>query len=230
MRKIGLVGGTGPESTVMYYRELNSRIDALTGGKAMPDIAVESVNFRRAWGYVSDGQYDLLADYLGEKARRLHEGGAEVIALTAVTMHAVFDELTRQADFPLLSIPEAVRDYAVSEGYRKVGLLGTVFTMEMDYMSKPLEMAGIRVFTPDAGERRLIGKRILEELEQGIVKEETLREFRAIIDRLKQEDRIEAVILGCTELPLLLNSDNCGLPCLDSVDIHIRKLIEAAME
>ena len=89
MKKIGLVGGTGPESTAMYYKALNTEIDRLTNGRSMPDIAIESVNFRRAWDYVVKKQYDLLADYLAEKANALIAGGAEVVSLTAVTMHVV---------------------------------------------------------------------------------------------------------------------------------------------
>ena len=95
MRKIGLVGGTGPESTIMYYKKLNTEIDKLTEGKAMPDIAIESVNFRRAWDYVSNAKYDSLTDYLAEKVNRLISGGAEVVSLTAITMHMVFDELSK---------------------------------------------------------------------------------------------------------------------------------------
>ena len=93
MKKLGLVGGTGPESTLMYYKELNSRIDRRTDGKAMPDLAIESVDFRKAWGFVSGGQYDKLCDYLAEKIESLKAGGSEVITLTAGTMHIVFDEL-----------------------------------------------------------------------------------------------------------------------------------------
>lgn len=121
-------------------------------------------------------------------------------------------------------------DEAVSLGFKKVGLLGTIFTMEKDYMKKDLIEAGIDVIVPKKEERELIAKRIFEELEAGIVKESTLTEFLSIINRMKTEDGIEAVILGCTELPLLLNKDNCPLCCLDTVDIHLNKLIELAME
>lgn len=179
MKKIGLVGGTGPESTLMYYKELNSRIDMLTDGKSMPDIAIESVNFRRAWDYVTSGNYDNLAEYLSDKVNSLKKTGAEIIALTAGTMHIVFDEIENRTGVSLISIPKAVCDEAVLQGYKKVGLLGTIFTMEQDYMKK------------DYG--------------------------------------IEAVILGCTELPLLLSSENCVLPCMDSVKIHIQELISLAI-
>lgn len=229
MKKIGLVGGTGPESTLMYYKELNSRIDKLTGGKAMPDIAIESVNFRRAWEYVTTADYEKLSDYLAEKVNSLYNGGAEIISLTAATMHIVMDELAAKTKAELISIPKIISDEVVSLGMKKVGLLGTIFTMEQDYMKKDLLDAGLEVYIPEKEDRELVAKRIYEELEVGVVKESTLQEFVDIINKMKKNNGIEAVILGCTELPLLLNSENTPLPCLDSVEIHIRKLIEMAM-
>lgn len=230
MKKIGLVGGTGPESTLMYYKELNSRIDKKTGGIAMPEIAIESVDFRKVWGMISSDDRESLAEYLSAKVRNLEAGGAEVISLTAVTVHSVFDEVRKQTAVDLISIPKAVSEEAVRRGYKKLGLLGTVFTMENDYMKKDLTEVGIDVIVPSEEDRQLIGKRILEELELGIVKESTLAEFNGIIGKMKEESGIEAVILGCTELPLLLNDDNCVLPCLDSVEIHIEKLIGCAAD
>lgn len=229
MKKIGLVGGTGPESTLMYYKELNSRTDRLTNGSAMPDIAIESVNFHRAWEYVVKGEYDKLEEYLAEKVRCLVQGGAEVVSLTAATMHIVYDELVKDTGADLISIPEAVSECAAERGYKKVGLLGTVFTMEKDYMKKAFADKGIGVCVPRKETRELIGRRIYEELERGIVKESTLKEFTDIIRDMQSEHGIEAVMLGCTELPLLLNNENCPLPVLDSVDIHIDRLIKSAM-
>ena len=229
MKKIGLVGGTGPESTLMYYKELNTRIDQMTNGKAMPDLAIESVDFRKAWAYVSNGEKDKLADYLSEKVSCLKSTGCEVISLTAGTMHLVINEIEKKTGVSLVSIPKAVADEAVIKGYTKVGLLGTIFTMEQDYMKKDLIDAGIEVCIPDKEDRELVAKRIFEELELGIVKEETLKEFQDLISKMKNEQGIQAVILGCTELPLLLNEKNSPLPILDSVEIHIRKLIELAV-
>lgn len=228
MKKIGLVGGTGPESTLMYYKELNSRIDQLTDGKAMPDIVIESVNFRKAWNLVSAGNYKDLTNYLAEKVTALRMTGAEVVALTAVTMHIVFNSVKEKTGVPLISIPMSVCKEAGKRGFKKVGLLGTVFTMEQDYMKKDFLHAGIDIIVPNNEERQLVAKRIYEELEAGIVKESTRKEFNDIILKMKAEHDIEAVVLGCTELPLLLNDDNCVLPCLDSVDIHISELIELA--
>lgn len=228
MKKIGLVGGTGPESTLMYYKEINSRIDEMTGNKAMPDIAIESVNFRKAWNMVVAEDYEALADYLSEKINFLKKSGSEVISLTAVTMHIVFDLIQEKTGVSLISIPMAVCNEAKRRNYKKIGLLGTIFTMEQDYMKKDFEQAGIEVIVPNEENRRLVAKRILEELEVGIVDENTLKEFNEIIDNMKTEYGIEAVVLGCTELPLLLNNENCVLPCLDSVAIHIKELIDLA--
>jgi len=225
MKKIGLVGGTGPESTLMYYKILNTEIDRITGGQAMPDIAIESVNFTRAWNYVTEGRFDLLADYLYEKLDALDKGGSEVISLTAVTMHVVYDELAARFNKPIVSIPKAVCEEVQAKGIRRIGLLGTIFTMEKDYMKKDLKEAGIEVFVPSEEDRKLVAKRIFEELEKGIVKESTLKELQDVINRMKEENGIEGVILGCTELPLILNQDNCPVACFDAVEIHIRRLI-----
>ena len=229
MKKIGLVGGTGPESTLMYYKELNSRIDRITDGKQMPDVAIESVNFRKAWNYVVEKQYDSLTDYLSEKVHNLESTGSQVIALTAATMHIVYDEIVQKTGIKLISIPKSVAEEIVKKGYKKVGLLGTIFTMEQDYMKKDLIKAGIEVCIPEKSDRELVAKRIYEELEVGIVKDTTLKEFISIIEKIKKKQGIQAVILGCTELPLLLNKDNCPVDCLDSVEIHLQKLIDLAM-
>lgn len=225
MKKIGLIGGTGPESTILYYKELTKRIDKLTNGTEMPEIAIESINLHKAFRLVVSQRFDELTEYLLKQIRLLELGGSEVIALTAGTMHIVFDRLSESYD--LVSIPKAVCEEAKARGYKKVGLLGTNFTMDQDYMKKDLREAGIDVFVPEKSDRELVAKRILEELEHGIVKDRTLQEFLGIIDRMKESYGIESVILGCTELPLLLNSEKCC--CLDSVDIHINKIISLAI-
>ena len=230
MKKIGLVGGTGPESTLMYYKILNSEIDRITNGEAMPDIAIESVNFTRAWNNVTEGRFDLLADYLYEKLDALDKGGSEVISLTAVTMHVVYDERAARFDKPIVSIPKTVCEEIVSKGIKRVGLLGTIFTMEKDYMKKDLREAGVEVFVPSEEDRQLVATRIFEELEKGIVKESTLKELQDVINRMKEENGIEGVILGCTELPLILNQENCPVACFDVVEIHIRKLIDLSVK
>lgn len=229
MKKIGLIGGTGPESTLLYYKELNTKIDKITNGQEMPEISIESVNFHKVWKYVSEGKNDLLTGYLADKIKQLSDNGAEVISLTAATTHIVYDELISKTNIPLVSIPKAVCEAVTLRNYKKVGLLGTAFTMEQEYMKKDFVQAGIEVYIPEKSDRELVAKRIYEELERGIVKDTTLKEFIEIIEKMKKNHGIEAIILGCTELPLLLNENNCPVACLDSVEIHIQKLINLAM-
>ncbi|MCR5728442.1 MAG: aspartate/glutamate racemase family protein [Lachnospiraceae bacterium] len=121
MKKIGLVGGTGPESTLMYYKELNTRTDKITHGAQMPEITIESVDFRKAWDMVSNDKYDRLGEYLSEKVNYLRTSGAEIISLTAVSMHAVIDQIINNTQVSLVSIPMAVCREAVKKGYKKVG-------------------------------------------------------------------------------------------------------------
>lgn len=230
MKKIGLVGGTGPESTVIYYRELNRQIDLLTKEKQMPEIVIESVDFRKAWKYIENQNTDLLGEYLSEKVRKLECAGAEVISLTSVTMHRVFGDVCEKTKVSLVNLPKAIATEVHAKGYKKVGLLGTQYTMEQEYMIKALQSENIEVVIPDEADRSVVARRILEELEVGKVKESTLHEFQTIIRKMQIENGIEAVILGCTELPLLLNYENCPVPCFDSIKIHVDELIRQAIK
>lgn len=230
MKKIGLIGGTGPESTLVYYKELNGRLNKAAGGKAFPEIAIESVDLFKALDLVSKEKYEELAAYIGERIANLEKGGTQIIALTAATMHVVFDKLKPGVHIPFISIPEAAAEKAIAKGYKKVGLLGTIFTMEKDYLSKAFVERGIEVFTPSKEDRLVVHDRIANELEYGIVKEESQAELISVIEKMKKEQGIEAVILGCTELPLALNENNCPVDCLDIMEIHIQKLVELAGE
>lgn len=230
MKKIGLVGGTGPESTLVYYKELNKRIDERTNGEAFPELAIESVDLYKALGYVAAKEYDKLDEYLYHAIDNLEKGGADIVALTAATMHVVYDRLATKVSKTFVSIPEAAAEYAASKGYNKVGLLGTIFTMENDYLSKAFVNKGIEVIVPGKEQRVLVNERISKELEYGIVKEESRSDLINVINDLKESDGIDAVILGCTELPLALNSNNCPVPCIDIMEIHIEKLVDMILD
>lgn len=226
MKKLGLIGGTGPESTLVYYKEINRQIHMKTGGTAFPEISIESVNLYKALQYVADEE---LSNYLSDAINNLVNGGAELIALTAGTMHVVYDEIKDKVHVPLIGIPDAVSEAAALHKYNKVGLLGTIFTMQNDFFKKPFTEKGIDVVTPSNEEMILINERISKELEYGIIKDSTREELVNIIMKMKDEQAIEAVILGCTELPLILNSDNCPVDCLDIMDIHIGRLVRLVM-
>ena len=145
-------------------------------------------------------------------------------------MHLVINEIEKKTGVSLVSIPKAVADEAVIKGYTKVGLLGTIFTMEQDYMKKDLLDAGIEVCIPNKEDRELVAKRIFEELELGIVKEETLKEFQDLILKMQNEQGIQAVILGCTEIGLLVRPEDSCLPIFDTTLIHAHAAAKRALE
>lgn len=229
MKKIGLIGGTGPESTLVYYRELNTRINEKTLGRKFPELSIESVDLFTALKYVSEEKYDELTEYLYGRIINLEAGGAEIVALTAATMHVVYENLKDRVSVPFVSIPESAAEYASKKGYKKVGMLGTVFTMEKDYLSKAFENLGIEVVVPDKESRVTVNDIISKELEFGDVKAASVEKLISVIKEMVLKEGIEAVILGCTELPLALNNDNSPIPCLDIMDIHIDRLVEMAL-
>ena len=142
----------------------------------------------------------------------------------------VFDRLQNISTVPLVSIVEATCNEAIRLNKHKLGLLGTIFTMTEDFFKKPFYNSNIEIITPTAEEMEYINLKISSELEFGVIKEETLQGFQKIIKRMQQEDSIEAVILGCTELPLLLNDEVSPIPCLDTMKIHIQLLIDLIVE
>lgn len=162
--------------------------------------------------------------------KNLTTSGADFIALSANTPHIVFDRLQNISTVPLVSIVEATCNEAIRLNIHKLGLLGTIFTMTEDFFKKPFYNSNIEIITPTAEEMEYINLKISSELEFGVIKEETLQGFQKIIKRMQQEDSIEAVILGCTELPLLLNDEVSPIPCLDTMKIHIQLLIDLIVE
>ena len=230
MKKLGLVGGMGPESTVPYYHDIVYGVQKKLGENAFPELTIESVNVFEILRFCLAEDYDGLTEYLLRAINNLAACGADFAALSANTPHIVFDRLAERSPLPLVSIVEAARDEAVCRGIRRAGLLGTPFTMRGEFFKTPFIRSGVEIITPTEDEMELIGSRITSELELGIVKEETLHEFQKIISRMKDEDGIDAVILGCTELPLLLNDGNSPAPCLDTMQIHVARLVDMITE
>ena len=230
MKKLGLVGGMGVESTIPYYHDIVYGVQNRVGEKFFPNITIESVNAFDILGLCSEQKYDELTNYLMQAIKNLTASGADFIALSANTPHIVFDRLQNISTVPLVSIVEATRNEAIRLNKHKLGLLGTIFTMTEDFFKKPFYNSNIEIITPTAEEMEYINLKISSELEFGVIKEETLQGFQKIIKRMQQEDSIEAVILGCTELPLLLNDEVSPIPCLDTMKIHIQLLIDLIVE
>lgn len=230
MKKIGLIGGTGYESSLIYYRELNSRLVAASGNTEFPEITLDSVNLYKIFRLIGEEKYAELTDYVNEKLQHLEQCGVDILALTAATMHIIYDTLAEGTSLPLISIPQAAAKYAVSKGYKRVGLLGTIFTMEKDYLSKAFTQSGIAVFTPEAADRQIVNDIIANELEFGIVKEVSTQRLLDIVKEMQANHKIDALILGCTELPLAISDTNSSVPCLDIMAIHIDELVKLAMQ
>lgn len=230
MKKLGLVGGMGPESTIPYYHDIVYGVNERIGEKFFPNLAIESVNVFDVLELISKEKYDDVFEYLMKAINNLAAGGADFAALTANTPHIIFDRLKEASPIPLVSIVEAACDEAVRQNMKKIGLLGTIFTMTGDFFKKPFSKNGIEIVVPTKEEIEFINEKISAELEIGIVKEDTLLEFQKIIKRMKDENNIQAVVLGCTELPILLNDEVSPVPCLDTVKIHVQALINMIIE
>lgn len=227
MKKLGLIGGTGPESTLLYYRKFVYEANKRTGDTFFPSLTIESINVYDVLALCSQKNYNELTRYLSRAVNNLAAAGAEVVALTGNTPHIVFNELQSCAPVPLVSIIDATCEEVKAQGLKKVGLLGTRFTMEADFFKRPFTEAGIEIVTPHAAEKNFIADKIHDELERGIIEPETRDRFISVIQRMYQKDGIEAIILGCTELPLLFAGTALPVKALDTVDIHIESLFSA---
>ena len=196
------------------------------GELIFPELSIESVNVFEVLRLCGEKQYDKLTEYLMGAINNLAKSGADFAALSANTPHIVFDKLKEQSPIPLISIVEATCEEAKLRGLKKIGLLGTIFTMTGEFFKAPFVKNGIQIIVPTESEIELINDKISTELELGIVKEETLLFFQKVISRMKDEDGMEAIVLGCTELPLWLNDEISPVPCLDTMQIHVRSIIK----
>ncbi|MDE5782527.1 MAG: amino acid racemase [Lachnospiraceae bacterium] len=225
MKKLGLVGGMGPESTIPYYHDIVYGVQERVGKNYFPNLTVESVNVFDVLRLCGEQKYDELTDYLFEAIENLVRSGADFAVLSANTPHIVFDRLQELSSIPLISIIESTCKEAEKRNLKKIGLLGTIFTMTEDFFKQPFSRKNIKIVVPSDMEMDYINQKISSELEHGIIKKDTLESFKKIISRMQTEENIEAIILGCTELPLLLNDKESPVPCLDTMKIHIHDII-----
>ena len=230
MKKLGLVGGMGPESTIPYYRGIVYGVRERMGENVMPFLSMESVNVFDILVFCREKRYDDLAEYLLKAIGNLAAAGADFAALSANTPHIVFDQVQKQSPIPLISIVGAACGVAVRRNLTKIGLMGTIFTMEEDFFKKPFTDKGIQIAIPREDEMEYINRKIYTELEFADVREDTRQEFLSIVRRMKEEDGIQAIVLGCTELPLILNDHISPIPCLDTLKIHVRALVKEIID
>jgi aspartate racemase len=226
MKTIGVVGGLGPESTIEYYRFLISSFQKRAGEKALPSILINSVDVYRGLAFLDDNRPDLLADYLVAAVQTLADAGANFGIITANTPHLVFDQVQARSSLPLISIVEAACAEAKTQGIRRIGLLGTRFTMQARFYPDVFSREGIEVVVPHEDELAYIHDKYINELLKRICLPATHERLTSVIRRMKEEDRIEAVVLAGTELPLILTEDSVdGVPLLDTTKIHVEAAI-----
>jgi aspartate racemase len=230
MKIIGMIGGIGPESTIDYYKRLLDGTQKRNPGGPSPTIIINSIDLQKGLALLGANQLSGLTEYIVPEVIRLKGGGAEFGFLAANSPHIVFDDISRRSPIPLISIVEATCAEAKTRGFRKLGLFGTRFTMEGRFYPDVFARQGITLAVPKLEERDYIHDKYLNELIPGKFLPQTREGLVKIAKRLRDEDGIEALILGGTELPLILNDNSSlGIPFLDTTQIHVDAILERAM-
>jgi aspartate racemase len=227
MKKIGIIGGLGPEATIDYYKEIINAFKNEKGNLNYPEIIIYSVNMSEFLGLMKEKKYDQVTTLLLEKIEGLKRAGAEFVVLSANTPHLLFDRIKEKCGIPMISIVEAACNESIKRGYKRTGLFGTGFTMEASFFTDIFKNQGIDVITPDKEDRDLINHRLFSEIELGIFKDDTRMMLIGIIEKIVQEQQIDSLILGCTEFPLILKeSSYAGIPMLNTTKIHVDAIVK----
>jgi len=230
MKTAGLLGGMSWESTSTYYRLLNEGVRQRRGGLHSAKILMYSVDFAEIESLMSAGQWDEAARVLGDAAARLEHAGAELMLICTNTLHKVADQVAGSISIPLIHIADTTGRRVAADGIGKVGLLGTRFTMEEDFYSSILEdRFSMEVLIPSGPDRRMVDEVIFKELCLGRIEPESRDAYRRVVGSL-QEQGAEAIILGCTEIALLLKPEDCDLPLYDTTAIHAEQAVAAMLE
>lgn len=229
MKKIGLVGGISWSSTLDYYRLLNEEVNRRLGGHHFAECIVYSVDFHRFQAGNAAGDWDDTFELLRDAALALEFAGADLVLLCANTAHKVADEVAKNLHVPLVDIRTATINAVQSHGFKQVGLLGTVYTMEMDFYRDRFTQAGIQTLVPEQKEvRDYIEQTLLHELGKGIVLDNTRQEYVRIIQQLIANGA-EGIILGCTEIPLLIRQQDVPVPVFNTTQIHVQAAVDLAL-
>lgn len=227
MKKIGLVGGLTWVSTIEYYRLLNHKVNQRMGGSEAAEIILYSVNFGTIRKMTEGGQWDQIAALITNAALKLQEAGADCVLLGANTMHKIAPEVASNLSVPLIHIAKETAKVIRKNQFKKVALLGTKYTMQLPFYREALAVEGIDTLIPVEDDIEYVNRSIYEELSKNLLLPETRKKYQEIIDKLKASGA-EAVILGCTEIPLLITKEDSSLPILDTTEIHAEAAIEFA--
>jgi aspartate racemase len=226
MKKIGIIGGLGPEATIDYYKEIINAFKNEDGDLNYPEIIIYSVNMSEFLSLMKEKKYDQATTLLLEKIEGLKRAGAEFVVLSANTPHLLFERIKEKCGIPLISIVEAACNESIKRGYKRTRLIGTGFTMEASFFKDVFKKQGIDVLIPDKEDRDLINHRLFTEIELGIFKEDIRQMLIAIIEKMVQKQHIDSLILGCTEFPLILKeSSYAGIPMLNTTKVHVDAIV-----
>ena len=229
MRTIGLIGGMSWESSAEYYRIINQHVRDQLGPLRSAQILMYSVDFGPVEQAQHAGRWGDAALILEDAARRLEAGGAECVVLCTNTMHLVAPRIEAAVTIPFLHIADAAGLAAIEAGTLTVGLLGTAFTMEQDFLKSRLAAHGLTVLVPDADERKAVHRIIYDELCVGVISDASRKVYQQVIESLAARGA-QAIILGCTEIGLLIKPEHSNLPLLDTTELHAQAAVAFALQ
>ena len=229
MKTIGLIGGMSWESTVTYYCLINEAVKEKMGGLHSAKILLYSVDFAEIEEYQAKGEWDKSAEVLTQAAVSLEKAGADFIVICTNTMHKVVPQIQKQIRIPIIHIAQAAASVLKEQGICRVGLLGTKYTMTQEFYKSKLIEAGIEVLIPNDTDIEIVNSIIYGELCLGMIREESRKEYIRIIDQM-MADGAQGVILGCTEIGLLIKQEHTELPVFDTTQIHAAKAAELSMD
>lgn len=229
MKRIGIVGGLGPESTIDMYRIITRTYLEKTHGQ-YPEVIIYCLNLKNfpCLG-LSTGLHDI-AEWLLKAVHALQSAGADFALIAANTPHIVFNRIEKLVSIPLLSIVETTCQVAKEKGIKRTGLLGTLTTMNASYYQEVFTRSNIEIVVPNDAEKEYIHDKLVTELVNNQIVEQTRQDFLAIIKRMIDEESIDGLILGCTEIPLLLAQDEFGIPFLNTTMIHAKAAVEYSLQ
>ena len=229
MKTVGLIGGMSWESTIPYYRIINEEVKNRLGGLHSAKIVLYSVEFDEIEKCQSSGDWEKSGRILGRAAQGLEAAGADFILICTNTMHKVAPQIASMIKIPVIHIADATADALEQCGIRRVGLLGTRYTMTQDFYKKRLAERRFEVLIPGEADIETVNSVIFEELCRGVIREGSREKFKEIIEKLK-DDGAEAVILGCTEIGLLIRQSDVSVPVFDTTVIHAKRAAQLALE
>lgn len=227
-KKIGILGGMSPESTITYYEYITRTYTERFGDYGYPEVIIYSVSFQDYVDWPRNDRWDLVTRGLIAAARKLEAAGADFILIGTNTMHLVFDAVQAEVGVPMLNLLDVLGDAIVERGFKTVGLLGTAFAMEKPFYPDALARRGITVMVPDAADRAYVNRVIYEELVAGRIRDESRAGYVRVIRKLADRGA-RGVILGCTEIPLLVGSTDVDVPLLDTTLIHAEAALNLAL-